>query len=105
MHELPGFYATPSFGEKSKSTILIAVTIYYASRIKKYVSDVKNPVFITQNGEAKAVLVDIETYQNTQNAFHLLKMLQMSEQEIEKGNCKPASVVFNTIATANTLLL
>lgn len=68
-----------------------------AADMMKYVTDVKNPVIITQNGEAKAVLVDIETYQNTQNAFHLLKMLQMSEQEIEKGNCKTADVVFQNI--------
>lgn len=68
-----------------------------AADMMKYVTDVKNPVIITQNGEAKAVLVDIETYQNTQNAFHLLKMLHMSEHEIEKGNFKTADVVFSNM--------
>jgi len=70
-----------------------------AADMMKYITDVKNPVIITQNGEAKAVLVDIETYQNTQNAFHLLKMLQLSENEIEKGNFKTSDVVFNNIET------
>jgi prevent-host-death family protein len=68
-----------------------------AADMMKYITDVKNPIIITQNGEAKAVLVDIETYQNTQNAFHLLKMLQLSEHEIEKGNFKTADVVFKNI--------
>lgn len=68
-----------------------------AADMMKYITDVKNPVIITQNGEAKAVLVDIETYQDTQNAFHLLKMLQLSEQEIEKGCFKTAENVFKDI--------
>jgi prevent-host-death family protein len=68
-----------------------------AADMMKYVTEVKNPVIITQNGEAKAVLVDIETYQNTQNAFHLIKMLQMSEHEIEKGNFKTADAVFDNM--------
>lgn len=68
-----------------------------AADMMKYITEVKNPVIITQNGEAKAVLVDIETYQNTQNAFHLLKMLELSEHEIDKGNFKAADTVFKNI--------
>jgi prevent-host-death family protein len=67
------------------------------AEMMKYVTEVKNPVIITQNGEAKAVLVDIETYQNTQNAFHLIKMLQISEHEIEKRNFKTADTVFDNM--------
>jgi len=42
-----------------------------AADMMKYVTEVKNPIVITQNGEAKAVLLDIESYQNMQNAFSL----------------------------------
>jgi len=46
----------------------------------KYITDRRTPIIITQNGEAKAVLVDIQTYQETQDAFallHLIKILLM----------------------------
>ena len=68
-----------------------------AANMMKYVSDVKNPIIITQNGEAKAVLVDIESYQEIKDAFNLLKILQLSEKEIEKGNIKKAATVFQEI--------
>ena len=42
----------------------------------KYISDRWNPIVITQNGEAKAVLVDIQTYQEIQDAFALLHLIK-----------------------------
>ena len=68
-----------------------------AADMMKYVSDVKNPIVITQNGEAKAVLVDIESYQNIKDAFNLMKILQLSEKDIEKGHFRTADAVFNDI--------
>ena len=70
-----------------------------AADMMKYVTEVKNPIVITQNGEAKAVLLDIESYQNMQNAFSLLKILQLSEKQIEKGNYKKSEQVFKEIET------
>ncbi|MDR2601615.1 MAG: type II toxin-antitoxin system Phd/YefM family antitoxin [Spirochaetaceae bacterium] len=40
----------------------------------KYINERKNLMIITQNGEAKTILVDIETYQKTQDAFALLNI-------------------------------
>lgn len=70
-----------------------------AANMMKYVTEVKNPIVITQNGEAKAVLLDIDSYQNMQNAFSLLKIVQLSEKQIEKGQFKPSEQVFNEIET------
>ncbi len=70
-----------------------------AADMMRYVNEVKNPIVITQNGEAKAVLVDIESYQGMQNAFSLLKLLQLSEKEIEKGNYKTSGQVFKDMDT------
>jgi len=56
-----------------------------AAEMMKYVNDNRNPIIITQNGEAKAVLMDIESYQNMQNAFSLLNIIKISEDEIKKG--------------------
>lgn len=68
-----------------------------AADMMKYVTDVKNPIIITQNGEAKAVLVDIESYQGIKNAFNLLKILQLAEKQIEKGKSKSSEKVFSEI--------
>jgi prevent-host-death family protein len=68
-----------------------------AAAMMKYVNEVKNPIVITQNGEAKAVLLDIESYQNMQDAFSLLKILQMSEKQIERGEYKKSEEVFSKI--------
>ncbi len=43
-----------------------------------------NPVIITQNGMAKAVLQDFESYQDQKKALLLLRLVALGEKEIEK---------------------
>ena len=45
----------------------------------------RRAVVITQNGEAKAVLQDIQSYENLQNSLALLKSIVQSENDIENG--------------------
>ncbi|HEX4480077.1 MAG TPA: type II toxin-antitoxin system Phd/YefM family antitoxin [Rudaea sp.] len=47
------------------------------------------PVVITQNGEAKAVLQDIATYENTQQTLALLKILALGNREFQRGEWIP----------------
>jgi len=54
--------------------------------IVKHVGDSKTPVVITQNGEAKAVIIDIESYQKTINAVNLARLLSFGERDIKNGN-------------------
>jgi len=68
-----------------------------ASNIMDYVYENKNPVIITKNGEAIAVLVDIETYQKTQDAFALLNIIKLGEDDIKTKRTRKASVVFSEI--------
>jgi prevent-host-death family protein len=65
-----------------------------AAEMMKYVNERKNPIVITQNGEAKAVLVDIETYQKTQDAFALLNIIRLGENDIKNGKTRSADEVF-----------
>ncbi|GHV76839.1 antitoxin [Spirochaetia bacterium] len=65
-----------------------------AAEMMKYVNERKNPIVITQNGEARAVLVDIETYQETQDAFALLSLIRIAEHDVQNGNTEPAKKVF-----------
>jgi prevent-host-death family protein len=65
-----------------------------AVEMMNYVNEHKNPVIITQNGEARAVLLDIETYQETQDAFALLNLIKIAEKDIHSGKTEPAKKVF-----------
>jgi len=68
-----------------------------AAQMMKYVSERKNPIIITQNGEAKAVLIDIETYQDTEDAFALMNIIKLAETDIENGKVRKADDVFNDL--------
>jgi prevent-host-death family protein len=68
-----------------------------AAEMMKYVNDNRNPIIITQNGEAKAVLMDIESYQNMQNAFALLNIIKLSEDEMKRGMFQESDEVFNEL--------
>jgi prevent-host-death family protein len=68
-----------------------------AADMMKYVNENKNPIIITQNGEAKAVLMDVDSYQNMQNAFSLMGIIKEAEKEIEKKDYKESEVAFSEL--------
>jgi prevent-host-death family protein len=49
-----------------------------------------SPVVITQNGEAKAVLQDVGSYETAQETLALLKLLALGRADIEAGRTEPA---------------
>jgi prevent-host-death family protein len=59
-----------------------------------YINDNKNPIIITQNGDARGVLLDIESYQNMVNALSIMKLLQVSERAIQNKQTKSHAEVF-----------
>jgi len=68
-----------------------------AAQMLDYVNERRNPIIITQNGEARAVLIDINTYQDNEDAFALLSILKIAEKDIENGNVKDPDEVFNEL--------
>jgi prevent-host-death family protein len=52
----------------------------HISEVVDYVGTSRAPVVITQNGEAKAVLMDIASYEKTVRAVNLSKLLHLSEK-------------------------
>jgi prevent-host-death family protein len=58
----------------------------HAAEILKQVEERNNPVVITQNGAAKAVLMDINHYQNIIDSINLLKILSIGENDIKNNN-------------------
>lgn len=53
----------------------------------------REPVVITQNGEAKAVIQDVATFEQTQETLALLKLLALGDRDISAGNARPARAV------------
>ena len=53
----------------------------------------REPLVITQNGEAKAVIQDVASYEETQETLALLKILALGNREIEAGKVKPVADV------------
>lgn len=53
----------------------------------------RKPIVITQNGEARAVLQDVASYEDTQEALAMLKILALGQQELEAGRIKPVADV------------
>ena len=58
----------------------------HTTEVVKHVENSRSPVIITQNGEAKAVIIDIKSYQKTLNAINLAKLLSFGEKDIKNGN-------------------
>ena len=68
-----------------------------AADMMNFVNDKKEPLLITQNGESRAVLIDVESYQEMKDAFNLLKIIQFSEMDVQAGRTKPAKEVFSNL--------
>lgn len=51
----------------------------------------------TRNGQAKAVIQDIKSYEQTQETMALLKLLALGNRQIEEGEFEPADEVFRRL--------
>jgi len=56
-----------------------------AAEILEQVNETHRPVYVTQNGEAKAVLLDTESYEKMKKVIGLLKLLAQGERDIVDG--------------------
>ena len=65
----------------------------HASEIVRTLGDHGEPLVITQNGEAKVVLQDIDSFEKTHETMALLKILALGKREIEAGQVQPAKDV------------
>lgn len=54
-------------------------------------------IAITFHGEAKAVLQDIGQYEETQETLALLKVLALTNRQVEEGRVRPAAESFARI--------
>lgn len=64
-----------------------------AAEVLAHITEQREPLVITQNGEAKAVLQDVASFEETQETLALLKILALGNQEVEAGKVKPVTDV------------
>ena len=62
-----------------------------AAQIVQQLAASGEPMVITQNGEATAVIQDIASYEATQETLALLKILALGNRQIEEGRVVPAT--------------
>ncbi|MCZ7555422.1 MAG: type II toxin-antitoxin system Phd/YefM family antitoxin [Bacteroidia bacterium] len=65
----------------------------HAAEIVRTMSVQEGPLIITQNGQAKVVLQDIESYEQIQETMALLKILALGTRQVEEGRVQPAGEV------------
>ncbi len=64
-----------------------------AAEVLLLLAEERQPMVITQNGEAKAVIQDVASYEETQETLALLKVLALGNHDIEAGKVKPVADV------------
>ncbi|MBS0315529.1 MAG: type II toxin-antitoxin system Phd/YefM family antitoxin [Proteobacteria bacterium] len=64
-----------------------------AAEVLAHLADQREPLVITQNGEARAVLQDIASFEETQETLALLKILALGNQDVEAVRVKPVADV------------
>lgn len=72
-----------------------------AAEVVRQLTEQREPMVITQNGEAKAVIQDIASYEETQETMALLKILAIGNREIEAGELTPAADVIQRLRKRN----
>lgn len=66
----------------------------HAAEVIREITESGEPMLITQNGEAKVVVQDAQSYEDTQQTLALLKLLTLGRKDIEAGRLIPANEVF-----------
>ncbi len=65
-----------------------------AKQLIESVNETGNPMIITQNGEAKAVVMNVREYDQMQESLALLRLLADSSADVEAGNLRDSDEVF-----------
>jgi prevent-host-death family protein len=74
----------------------------HAEDIVKSLAESREPLLITQNGEAKLVVMDVQSYEEHEATLALLKVLALGGREIEQGQFRATTDVFAELEQEDT---
>ncbi len=69
----------------------------HASEIISEISDTGNPIVITVNGEARAIIQDIKEYEKDRESMAMLKILAMGKKDMLEGRHKSIHQAFGEL--------
>ncbi|MGD8836865.1 MAG: type II toxin-antitoxin system Phd/YefM family antitoxin [Desulfobacteraceae bacterium] len=69
----------------------------HAADVIKELNDTHGTMIITQHGEAKAVVQDIDEYERIQETLALLKMIAQGQKDLVEGRTVLAEEVFKEL--------
>ena len=73
----------------------------HTAEIVRSISESRQPLLITQNGEAKMAVIDVKSYEEQAETMALLKLLALGNREIENGQFRDAQDVFAELDLAD----
>ncbi len=68
-----------------------------AAEMLDQIENDREPIIITQNGEARAVLLDIRSYEQSQETMALLKILALGRKQVRAGESYPLAEAIASI--------
>lgn len=74
-----------------------------AAEVLQVLEEQRKPMIITQNGQAKAVIQDVASYEETQETLALLKILALGNQQVERGEVTPIAEVVSRLRSKATI--
>ncbi len=74
----------------------------HAAELLDRITAEREPIIITQNGEARAVLVDVHSYEETQETLALFKILSIGNKQVEAGETYLLKDVLDNLRKGNT---
>jgi prevent-host-death family protein len=72
----------------------------HAAEVLDQLSQEREPIIITQNGEARAVLMDVHTYEQSQETLAVLQILAHGQKQIQAGETLPLSEAIASVRTS-----
>jgi len=69
----------------------------HAAEVIRDLNELQEPLVITQHGEAKAVMLDVKSYEQSQETMALLKLLALGTREVEQGKVRTATEAFRQV--------
>jgi prevent-host-death family protein len=73
----------------------------HTAEVVRDLTENRQPMLITQNGEAKLVVMDVKSYEEQEETLALLKVLALGNREIEQGKFRDAEDVFTELGKAD----
>jgi prevent-host-death family protein len=69
----------------------------HASELIRDITNTRQTLIVTHNGEAKVVVQDIRSYERMQETLAMLKILTRSKQNIKRGKAKSLDESFASL--------